>query len=193
MHEFTERDILKICYLYYQEEKTQEEISKIFGVSRFKISRTLKEAKKRKLVTITINDPKGDLTETEIKLADKYGPKYCYLFFHLITIPCAYVLTMTTNLSLIVVAGIYFFFLLGMQPSENTLVAMLTPEKLRHSAFGLKFILTFGVGAVSVKITSAIENAYTINAVFPLLGTISIFLVITIIILIYRLYRSSKT
>ena len=73
MHEFTERDILKICYLYYQEAKTQAEISKIFGVSRFKISRTLKEAKQRKLVTITINDPKGDLTETEIKLADKYG------------------------------------------------------------------------------------------------------------------------
>ena len=73
MHEFSERDVLKICYLYYQEEKTQAEISKIFGVSRFKISRTLKEAKKRKLVSIRINDPKGDLTETEIKLADKYG------------------------------------------------------------------------------------------------------------------------
>lgn len=73
MHEFSDRDILKICYLYYQEEKTQAEISKIFGVSRFKISRTLKEAKRRKLVTITINDPKGDLTETEIKLAEKYG------------------------------------------------------------------------------------------------------------------------
>jgi len=73
MHEFSDRDILKICYLYYQEEKTQAEISKIFGVSRFKISRTLKEAKKRKLVSITINDPKGDLTKTEIKLADKFG------------------------------------------------------------------------------------------------------------------------
>ena len=73
MHEFSDRDILKICYLYYQEEKTQAEISKIFGVSRFKISRTLKEAKRRKLVSITINDPKGDLTETEIKLAEKYG------------------------------------------------------------------------------------------------------------------------
>lgn len=73
MHEFSDRDILKICYLYYQEEKTQAEISNIFGVSRFKISRTLKEAKRRKLVSITINDPKGDLTETEIKLAEKYG------------------------------------------------------------------------------------------------------------------------
>jgi len=42
MREMSEHDILKICYLYYQEEKTQEEISRLFGVSRFKISRLLK-------------------------------------------------------------------------------------------------------------------------------------------------------
>ena len=73
MHELSERDILKICYLYYQEEKTQEEISRLFGVSRFKISRTLKEAKRKGYVTITINDPKSDLTEMEISLAKQFG------------------------------------------------------------------------------------------------------------------------
>ncbi|MGD2125810.1 MAG: sugar-binding transcriptional regulator [Desulfobacteraceae bacterium] len=73
MREINEQDILKICYLYYQEEKTQEEISHLFGVSRFKISRTLKEARTKGLVSITINDPRGDLTETEIDLAKKFG------------------------------------------------------------------------------------------------------------------------
>ena len=73
MRELSERDILKICYLYYQEEKTQEEISRLFGVSRFKISRTLKEAKRKGYVTITINDPKGDFTDSEIKLANTFG------------------------------------------------------------------------------------------------------------------------
>jgi deoxyribonucleoside regulator len=73
MRELNERDILKICYLYYQEGKTQEEISGLFGVSRFKISRTLKEAKKKGYVTITINDPKSDFTEMEITLANKFG------------------------------------------------------------------------------------------------------------------------
>ncbi len=72
MRELSKRDILKICHLYYQEEKTQEEISKIFGVSRFKISRKLKEAKSRGYVTITINDPEGNLTELETALSDKY-------------------------------------------------------------------------------------------------------------------------
>jgi deoxyribonucleoside regulator len=73
MRELSERDILKICYLYYQQEKTQEEISRLFGVSRFKISRTLKEAKRQGYVTITINNPEGGFSESEIKLADTFG------------------------------------------------------------------------------------------------------------------------
>ena len=75
MRELSQREILKICYLYYQEEKTQEEISGLYGVSRFKISRTLKEAKRKGYVTITIIDPKGDLTKIEINLANKFGIK----------------------------------------------------------------------------------------------------------------------
>jgi len=75
MRDVSERDILKICYLYYREERTQEEISGLLGFSRFKISRILKEARKKGLVTISINDPKVDLTETEIKLADKFDLK----------------------------------------------------------------------------------------------------------------------
>ncbi len=73
MRELSQRDILKICYLYYQEEKTQEEISKLFEVSRFKISRVLKGARTKGLVSITINDPRGDLTEMEIQLAKKFS------------------------------------------------------------------------------------------------------------------------
>ena len=73
MREFNERDMVKISYLYYQEERTQEEISRLFGVSRFKISRTLKEAKRKGYVTITINYPEDVLTDLEIKLAHKFS------------------------------------------------------------------------------------------------------------------------
>jgi DNA-binding transcriptional regulator LsrR (DeoR family) len=67
-----ERDITKICYLYYKEGKTQKEISSIFGMSRFKIIRLLKEARKRGLVTIQINDPLEKLTATEVRLAKQF-------------------------------------------------------------------------------------------------------------------------
>lgn len=75
MRKFSERDILKICYLYYDEGKTQEEISSLLGVTRFKISRILKKARKNGYVSIIINNPMGDLTETEVKLAKNFGLK----------------------------------------------------------------------------------------------------------------------
>ena len=71
MRAISDRDILKICYLYYKEEKTQDEISKLWGLSRFKISRILKEARRRGLVTITIHDPGVQLAEVESDLAKK--------------------------------------------------------------------------------------------------------------------------
>jgi dihydroxyacetone kinase len=70
-----DRDLFRICYLYYKEEKTQEEISSIFGLSRFKVNRLLKEARNRGLVTIQINDPLERLTETEVELAKRFGLK----------------------------------------------------------------------------------------------------------------------
>ncbi len=70
-----ERDLLRICYLYYRQEKTQEEISSLFGLSRFKVNRLLKEAKNKGLVTIHIHDPLEKLTELEFKLTKAFGLK----------------------------------------------------------------------------------------------------------------------
>jgi hypothetical protein len=81
-------------------------------------------------------------------------------------------------------ALIYFFFLLGMQPAENTLVASYTPRNLQHTAYGMKFVLTFGVGALAVKMVAAIESAVRIEAVFPALAVISAMLVMVILLLL---------
>jgi len=70
-----ERDILKICYLYYREGKTQQEISSLFGMSRFKVIRLLKQARESGLVTIHINDPLEEVTEIEVKLAERFALK----------------------------------------------------------------------------------------------------------------------
>jgi deoxyribonucleoside regulator len=68
----SQNDLVKICYLYYKEGKTQEEISSMFGLSRFKIIRLLKEARNSGLVTIHINDPLEKIAETEVRLAKKF-------------------------------------------------------------------------------------------------------------------------
>lgn len=70
-----ERDIIKICYLFYNECMSQIEIGKKMEISRWKVGRVIKDARERGLITITINHPQVDLTETEIRIANKFGLK----------------------------------------------------------------------------------------------------------------------
>ena len=126
------------------------------------------------------------------RVAERFSLPNSYLIFHLITIPAAFAMAQASNLPLVVVALIYFFFLLGMQPIENTLVSRLTPPRWRHSAFGMKFVLTFGMGAVAVKGVQAIERGYSITRVYPALGCASILLVIAISMLILRMRSGEK-
>jgi MFS transporter, FSR family, fosmidomycin resistance protein len=118
--------------------------------------------------------------------AERFDLRFCYLTFHAITIPAAFLMAFAVDLPLVFLALIYFFFLLGMQPIENTLVAKFTPKKFHHSAFGSKFVLTFGVGALSVKMIKIIETVFSLETVFYALGLTSIILVGVIVVLIYK-------
>ena len=108
-----------------------------------------------------------------------------YLIFHLITIPAAIAMAMTSNIPLITFVMIHSFFLLGMQPIENTLVARLSPPNLHSTAYGLKFVLTFGVGALSVGMVAGIKEAFGFNSVYLALAGVSALLVFSIVILNY--------
>lgn len=118
------------------------------------------------------------------RLAEHFDLRFCYFAFHLLTIPAAFLIAVTTEIPLIALAIVYLFFLLGMQPIENTLVANFTPKHFHHSAFGLKFILTFGVGALAVLMAKSIQESWGIEKVFTALGGISIMLVSVILVLI---------
>ncbi len=120
------------------------------------------------------------------RVAERFDLRICYFIFHAITIPAAFLIAHSTDLSLVTLAMIYFFFLLGMQPIENTLVARFTPKKFHHSAYGSKFVLTLGVGSLSVKMIKIIETAYGIETVFYALGSVSIILVSVIVLLIQK-------
>jgi MFS family permease len=118
--------------------------------------------------------------------------KYGYLLYHALTIPLAVGIAMTGNWPLVLLATVYFFFLLGMQPLENTLVARLTPQKLHHSAFGMKFVLTFGVGALAVKAVGLVESHWDMSSVYYMLAGVSVLLVVSILVLI-RVLRTKAS
>lgn len=120
------------------------------------------------------------------RLAEKFDLRFGYLIFHSITVPAVFFMSMSMNLPLISLALLYNFFLLGMQPIENTLVSIYTPKQFRHSAYGLKFVLTFGVGAFAVKTVEYISKHYSMESVFVVLSGVSLLLVGTIVLLILK-------
>lgn len=116
--------------------------------------------------------------------ADRFDPRRCYFTFHAATVPFAVLMALFSEIPLVIFALVYFFFLLGMQPAENTLVAAYTPKKFHSSAFGMKFVLTFGVGALSVKMVAFLQAAKNIELVYLVLALISAVLVAVIAVLV---------
>ena len=118
------------------------------------------------------------------RLAERFDPRLCYLAFHAMTVPMVLFMAIAFDFPLVILAMTYIFFLLGMQPIENTLVANFSPKRFHHSAYGIKFVLTFGIAALAVKMVGAIEIASGIEAVFTAMGMISLALVGVIVLLL---------
>jgi len=123
------------------------------------------------------------------RVAERFELRWSYLAFHLVVIPTAFLISFFSDWPLVGLAMVYFFFLLGMQPIENTLVARLTPRRFHHAAYGTKFILTFGVGSLAVKMVGGIQANWGIELVFPALGIASLGLVGMILLLMSRTQR----
>jgi MFS family permease len=123
---------------------------------------------------------------------ERYDPRFTYLAFHACCIPLAFLMAATQGFTLAGLSMAYFFCLQGNQPCENTLVARFAPKRWHHSAFGLKFILTFGVGSLAVKIIAWVQSVWGIDAVFTALGVVSIGIATTITLLIAITNRPAK-
>jgi MFS family permease len=120
------------------------------------------------------------------RVAERFDPRRGYILFHSAAVPLALGMSYAMDLPLFLISAMFFFAILGMQPIENTLVARLTPDRLRHSAFGTKFVLNFGIGSFAVHLVGVIESAWTLPSVFVVLAGCSSLIVILAAILILK-------
>lgn len=65
--------IVRCAYLYYREKHNIQEIGKYLGISRFRVSRYLKEAEETGVVEIKINDPSLHYESLAVELENKFG------------------------------------------------------------------------------------------------------------------------
>lgn len=121
-------------------------------------------------------------------VADNRDLRAGYLVFHLCSVPMLVLITFATGAPLLLVSSLYVFFALGMQPIENSLFAALTPERWRSTAYGLKFVLTFGIGSTAVWMVHDVAADDGWPAVYwVLVGVVS--MLIMLIGLLFRLTR----
>jgi deoxyribonucleoside regulator len=66
---------LKVCHLYYEDGRSQNEIAKQLNISRPTISRLLQFARDQGLVRIEIADPLADIDVVTLQLREKYHLK----------------------------------------------------------------------------------------------------------------------
>lgn len=88
------------------------------------------------------------------RLADRMNLVWGLLLFHALSFPMLLGVSFIDGLYLPFFAGWFAFFNLGMQPFENSLVARYIPAQYRSIGYGLKFVMSFGVGSLAVLYAS---------------------------------------
>ncbi|MGH7822413.1 MAG: MFS transporter, partial [Candidatus Binatia bacterium] len=122
------------------------------------------------------------------KLADRHDLRWLYLAFHLASVPALVGMALLAGLPLVAAGAAFVFFSIGMQPIENSLVARLSPPAWRSTSYGVKFILTFGVGSAGVWI---VESRPELSGAFAVLAVVVAILVAFAALLIALSGRSA--
>ncbi len=91
-------------------------------------------------------------------MADRFSPKRIYLAVALIQVPLLLGLAHASGLGLLLLAMLAVSFNMAGIPAENLLLSRYTPAKWRGTAFGMKFILSFGVSGLGVPMVSLIRG-----------------------------------
>lgn len=122
------------------------------------------------------------------RLADRYDLRWLYFAFHALSLPFVLLMSVLSDLPLVVVTSLYLLFALGMQPIENSLIARFTPSRWRSTSYGIKFILVFGVGSLSVYVTGWLKETWGFQSIY-VAAAILVSLLLTWILILIRASR----
>ena len=114
--------------------------------------------------------------------ADRFNLKTIYLIGIFLQFPCYLGIAYVSGYSLVVLCILAAVFNASILPTENLLLSKFTPQKYHGVVYGIKFILAFGSGPISVFLISEIYSItleftylFLINAI--MMGLVSIFII----------------
>jgi MFS family permease len=103
------------------------------------------------------------------RVADRFELRWAYLAFFTGALPFLLLMSVLEGPLLVLMAGGFVLFSLGMQPIENSLVAVLSPPQWRSVSYGIKFTLVFGAGSLAVYLVGFVNGRFGLDAVLFLL------------------------
>ncbi|KAA5606570.1 MFS transporter [Roseospira marina] len=87
-------------------------------------------------------------------LADRFPLKTVYVSMYLLQVPVLALAATATGLPLLMVMLMMVSFNIGALPAENSLLARYTPPSWRSTAYGMKFVLSFGISGLAVPLVA---------------------------------------
>ena len=115
-------------------------------------------------------------------LADRFNQKAIYLIGIFLQFPCYLGIAYMSGYTLVVLCILAAVFNASILPTENLLLSKFTPQKYHGVVYGIKFILAFGSGPISVFLISEIYSItleftylFLINAI--MMAIVSVFII----------------
>lgn len=91
-------------------------------------------------------------------LADRFPAKLVYMGAALVQAPLLAALAWASGLSMVGIALLAVMGNMAAIPAESILLARYTPAKWRSTAFGMKYVLAFGVSGLAVPLVSLVRG-----------------------------------
>ena len=105
-------------------------------------------------------------------MADRYSARSIYIVFWLLQVPLLFVVVSLANTPLLLGVLLIMSFMLAFAAAENMLVARYTPFRWRAVAYGAKFVLSLGVGGLTVHLAGQLfDNDGSFATLFTLFGS----------------------
>jgi MFS family permease len=113
-------------------------------------------------------------------LADRYSLKAVYILLYAVQIPLLALAASAAGLPLIAVATVMATFSGASLPAENMLLSRFSPQKHRSLAFGVKYVISFGLAPLALMLVSFVyERSGGFGALFLALAALAAVVTVT--------------
>ncbi|WP_299436143.1 MFS transporter [uncultured Rhodospira sp.] len=112
-------------------------------------------------------------------LADRYPLKVVYVGMYVVQAPFLALAAAATGLPLLLVMLMMVTFNTGALPAENSLLAKYTPPAWRSRAYGMKFVLAFGISGLAVPLVAWVRaTTGDFSALYLLLAALAALVIV---------------